>query len=646
MAQKKKKKAKVQKKKANIILRLLKWCFVLSIWAIVMLGVAMLWFGKDLPDITNSATFDRRVSIVLKSTNGTEIARYGETKGEIIKVEDLPAYLPQAVLATEDRRFYSHLGIDIWGIGRAMVTNITKRRFAQGGSTITQQLAKNLFLTHERKITRKIKEALLAIWLEHALTKDEILSAYMNRVYLGSGTYGFEAASQLYFDKSAKDVTLREASVLAGLLKAPSKYSPHNSPKRAIERSNLVLASMIDAGYIKEDDIAKDSIALSLPNKMDTDQKTARYFTDWIISSLDEIIGTPDMDIIVETTLDIDLHTSSQKTLSDAINNADKMQFVSQGAILAMRPDGAITTMIGGYDYGQSQFNRVTQAKRPPGSAFKPIIYLTALEQHWKKTDQILDGPITEGTYKPNNFADKYYGKVPLEIALEKSMNTAAVRLCKKVGIGSVIDSAKRLGIISKLQRDLSLCLGSSGISMLEMGVVYSTFANGGFRIYPYGINRVITPDGRVLYERKPPSKLIPIIAKKEADDLSIMLRRVVEYGTGKNAKQMYPVHGKTGTSQDNRDAWFAGYTDRSVAIVWLGNDDNSPMRGVTGGGLPARIFRTVINAANRTGTHIRFPENKRDDDAGIKGLLRKLLSTSSAPKKVEKKDPFSNLNN
>lgn len=616
------------KKQRSLAFILFRWLFVLGIWAGVFLSGVLLWFAHDLASITNSATFERRPSIILLASDGSEFARYGESKGQNIRVEDLPPHLIQAVIATEDRRFYSHPGIDLLGIARAMVVNITHRRFVQGGSTITQQLAKNLFLSHERKLTRKIKEAMLAIWLEQKLTKNEILSAYMNRVYLGSGTYGFEAAAQLYFGKSAKDVTLHEAAVLAGLLKAPSRYSPHNDPKLAIKRSNLVLNSMVEAGYIKKDDIQDKGIVISLPNKRANDQRTARYYADWIISGLDEIIGMPGVDMVVHTTLDLNVHRQAKKALTGAIDNADEMYFVSQGAVLVMQPDGAITTMIGGYDYGQSQFNRVVQSRRPPGSAFKPIIYLTALERGWNTENEILDAPITEGKYHPKNFANKYYGSVTLKTALAKSMNTATVRLCNDVGIGHVMRTAYDLGIISQMQRNLSLCLGSSGISMMEMGAVYTSFSNGGFQVFPYGINSVTTPDGEILYERRPPNRYTRIIDRDHVRDLSSMLREVTLTGTGQAAAQDFPVYGKTGTSQDCRDAWFAGYSNEAATIVWLGNDDNSPMRSVTGGGMPARIFAKVINAAHQSRDPIIYPSKARySSDNSFTNLLGKLLS-------------------
>ena len=648
-SRKTKRQAKHSNKKRSLFMILLRWGFILGIWGIVFLSGTLLWFAHDLPDITRSATFEHRPSILLLTSDGTEFARYGESKGENIRAKDLPSYLPQAVIATEDRRFYSHPGIDVFGIARAMVVNITHRRFVQGGSTITQQLAKNLFLSHERKLARKIKEAMLAIWLERELTKDEILSAYMNRVYLGSGTYGFEAAAQLYFGKSAKNITLREAAVLAGLLKAPSKYSPHNNPDLAIKRSNLVLNSMVEAGYIKKSDIQNEGIVMSLPNKQNNNRRTTRYFSDWIINELDKVVGPPDIDMVVHTTLDLSVHNKATQALTNTIDNTDEMQFVSQGAVLVMQPNGAITTMIGGYSYNQSQFNRTTQSRRPPGSALKPIVYLTALERGWNPNSEILDAPITEGNYRPKNFADKYYGLVSLKTSLAKSMNTATMRLCDEVGIGHVMRTAYDLGITSNLQRNLSLCLGSSGISMLEIATVYTNFANGGYSVIPYGITSVYTPDNSLLYQHKAPNKYIRTIDYSALKDLSTMLREVVETGTGRAAAQSFPVYGKTGTSQDYRDAWFAGYSKEATAIVWLGNDDNSPMRNITGGGLPARIFAKVIVAAHNSNAPITYPskESNNSNDNSFSNLLGKILSAGKnlSPDKENIKGDYSNLN-
>ncbi len=630
-------KKSANKKRKSIFLLFFKWSIIFAIWFSIFIGGIVLWFAKDLPDITQSATFERRNSIIIKASNGDIIARYGETKGSNLQVDELPEYLINAVLAIEDRRFYSHFGIDPLGIARAMLVNISKGKFVQGGSTITQQLAKNLFLTHERKIERKIKEAILAIWLERELDKDEILSAYMNRVYLGSGTYGFEAAAQLYFGKSARNVNLREAAILAGLLKAPSRYSPHNNIELAKKRSQLVLSAMKDAGYINDSDMTKSNLSISLPNKKYKSGQNMRYFADWVIDGLDDIIGHPDMDLIIETTLNTPLQEYAQKTIKDTIDNTNPNKHLSQGAALIMSPDGAVLSMIGGYDYGKSQFNRTTQSRRAAGSVFKPIIYLSAIEQGWKPYSKILDAPITDGEYRPKNFANKYYGMVSLEEALSKSMNSATLRLAKTVGISNIIKTARKLGITSKLERNFSLALGSSGISMMEMGVVYSTFANGGYRVFPYAIERITTKEGRILFERKKQILYQSVINRKHIQEITKMLETVINEGTGRAAKLPFPASGKTGTSQDSRDAWFAGYNNKIVTIIWLGNDDNSPMKGITGGNIPAIIWRNIMLYANSNlKTLPELPDqfknniNNIDKKHGISGLLDRLLSNES----------------
>ncbi len=643
-----KKKAKqTVKRKKPLFWRATKWLMVLGLWGGIFLAGVLLWYAKDLPSITQTATFERRSLIVVKAQNGETLARYGESKGENLKASNLPEHLVNAVLATEDRRFYSHFGIDPLGFTRAMVTNVMKRRFAQGGSTITQQLAKNLFLTHQRKLTRKIQEAMLAIWLEQKLTKNEILSAYMNRVYLGSGTYGFNAAAKLYFGKEAKNVTLHEAAILAGLLKAPSRYSPHNSLKKAKERAQVVLSAMVDAGYITEDDLTDENMRISLPNHRNQAIKSTRYFTDWVLDGLDDLIGRPDMDLTIETTLDAPLQSHAHNVLVKAIDQADEMKFVSQGAVLMMAPDGAVLSMVGGYDYGQSQFNRTTLARRAPGSAFKPFIYLSAIEQGWDDDDTILDAPITEGSYRPKNFADKYYGKTTLEHALSKSMNTATIRLANEVGMSSILKTTKKLGIISKLERDLSLTLGSSGVSMLEMGTAYAVLSNGGHRIFPYAITRITSGEGRILYERKAPARYQSLFRGEDIRTISSMMENVITEGTGKRARLPFPVSGKTGTSQDSRDAWFAGYSDKIVSVVWLGNDDNSPMRRVTGGSIPAEIWRDVMLFGNKRHGTTNIPKTHSDNKkGGFSALLGRLMSSDDTPPKPpRKRNDYSNLN-
>ncbi len=645
------KKTKKKKSKVSIFWRLCRWCLILAIWGSIALGGVIFWYAKDLDEITQSASFDRRPSLTVKASDGTTLIRYGESKGANLDVSELPPHLINAVLAIEDRRFYDHPGIDVWGITRAMITNVMKGRFVQGGSTITQQLAKNLFLTHQRKLTRKIQEAILAIQLERELTKDQILSAYMNRVYLGSGTYGFEAAAQLYFGKSAKNVSIHEAAILAGLLKAPSRYSPHNNLDKAKNRAKTVLKAMEDAGFIDKDSLSEADMSISLPNRQTRTNSNARYFTDWIIDGVSDIVGEPNTDLIIETTLDKNLQSSAHATLKNAIDTTDQMQFVSQGAIITLRPDGAVLAMVGGYDYNRSQFNRSIQAIRPPGSAFKPFVYLSAIEKGWSPSDKIMDSPITTGQYRPKNFADQYYGTVDLETAMAKSLNTATVRLAQETGIQNVIATAKRTGIISPLQRDLSLALGSSGISMLELATAYAVFANGGHRIFPYAITKITDQNGRVLFQRKPITNHQRIIRKSDVKKLSFMLQSVINNGTGKAAKLTFPAYGKTGTSQDNRDAWFAGYTSSVVTIVWLGNDDNSPMRQVTGGGLPASIWKNVMAKANDTYTpqslksSNQIAPSAQDNGKNFSNMLQRLFSNDNLPTPSPRQNDYSTLN-
>lgn len=621
-------------KKTSLLGRVFKWILVLGIWASIGVAGLIAWYAQELPDITKQASFEYKTAITVKAVDGTVIARYGEIKGENLSREDLPKNLIYAVLATEDRRFYSHFGIDLIGLSRAMYVNARAGRLVQGGSTITQQLAKNLFLSRERTIKRKIQEAMLALWLEHTLTKDEILSAYLNRVYLGSGTYGVDAAARLYFEKPVSEITLREAAMLAGLLKAPSRYSPLNNPGLAKQRADTVLSAMVDAGYITEAEAHSVTKLPPHPNRKPTGAAAVRYYTDWVVDGLEDLIGTPEEDIIVYTTLVPDVQERAEESLTAVIRENGEEKKITQGAALVMRPDGAVLAMVGGRDYGISQFNRAVQARRQPGSSFKPIVYLTALEHGWRPDDMLLDEPITEGKYRPENFGGKYYGEVTLTEALTLSLNTISYQLIKAVGPDAVIETARRLGIYSPLDRDLSLGLGSSGISMLEMGTAYSTLANGGMAVYPYAITKITSKDGELYYQRPAAKSTRRVINPYQVDALTGMMRSVIENGTGQGANPGFPAAGKTGTSQDSRDAWFAGFTNEIVSIVWLGNDDNSPMKAVTGGSFPAQIWRQIM-----TGTRGRYaPINPSDfaDSARFNAFLNRLLSGPSAQQQQE----------
>ncbi len=652
MAAKKSKKTKSKKKNKNkkqqkrsLLARLFKWTIVLGLWVGIIGVFVLAWFAKDLPDIAKAAKFERRPSITVLAADGSEILRYGETKGQGITISDVPSTLIYALLATEDRRFYSHPGIDPIGISRAMVVNISEGRLVQGGSTITQQLAKNLFLSHERTLKRKIQEAMLAVWLEWHLTKDEILAAYLNRVYFGSGNYGVDAAARSYFGKELKNINLRESAILAGVLKAPSRYSPLGNPELALERSDVVLSAMKDAGYITDEDIKKTGRILPQLTAKSDGTNNARYFTDWVINGLDDLIGTPDMDLVVRTTLDKNIQSRAETILSKSLEEAQSRR-VSQGAVLVMRPNGAVLAMVGGKDYTKSQFNRTTQAVRPPGSSFKPIVYLTALEKGWDDNDKILDAPMTEGSYKPENFGEKYYGEVTLKDALTNSMNTATVRLMDRVGVSPVIHKAKDMGIISKLEPDLSLALGSSGVTMLEMTLAYATIANGGYSVFPYAITAITDKNGRVLYSKKPIKTYRKIHDNWDVKTLTKMMENVVNEGTGRGAKPPFPAAGKTGTSQDYRDAWFIGFTSEMVTAVWLGNDNNSPMDKITGGSYPAQIWRGVMTGSQGKYSSVSIANEQKDQGSGFTGMLGRILSGGeTATRKKEDKGDWSNLN-
>ncbi|MGZ9097100.1 MAG: transglycosylase domain-containing protein [Micavibrio sp.] len=581
-----------------------RFALVVGAWALFGLLGLVAWYATELPSLIEKPGFERKPAITVKDIEGNSIARYGELKGINIEVAELPQHMVYAVLAIEDRRFYNHFGLDPIGLMRAIVRNAVAGRVVQGGSTITQQLAKNLFLSRERTLKRKIQEALLALWLEAKLSKDQILSAYLNRVYLGSGTYGIEAASQTYFNKSARDITLRESAILAGLLKAPSRYSPLSNPKLSQERADTVLAAMEDAGYIEDKNAGKLVETTLLPSEKSSDGNSVRYYTDWVTSDLDKLIGTPSEDIIIETTLVPSIQKAAEESLERILAEEGVAKNVSQGAVIVMARDGAILAMVGGKNYGESQFNRAAQAYRQPGSSFKPIVYLTALEHGFTPNTIVVDRPITTGRYRPTNFKNEYYGEVPLNIALAYSLNTISYQLAKQIGIGYVIGTARRLGIEADLSRDLSLALGSSGIPMTQMVTAYATIANDGYAVAPYAVRKITDKDGILIYQRahKAPQSGRSMFDPDIMQDLKGMMRGTVEFGTGQGAKFGVPAAGKTGTSQDFRDAWFTGFTDDYVASVWVGNDDNSSMKRVTGGSIPARVWREVMVTAHNSG--------------------------------------------
>lgn len=583
----------------SLFMKLVRFGFVVGLWSAIALAGLIAWYAAELPGIIDDPHFERKYAVTVEAYDGTVVARYGELKGVSVDVKDLPPHLIKAVLATEDRRFYSHWGIDPIGIARAVVTNVTSDNM-HGGSTITQQLAKNLFLTPERKLKRKIQEAILAVWLETQLTKDEILSAYLNRVYLGGGAYGVEAASRIYFGKSAKDLTLRESATIAGLLKAPSRYSPQSNPALSAQRTKTVLAAMKDAGYITDKDLKANSANVDAEMRP-VEGNGERFYSDWIVSDLNGLTGDLPSDMVVETTMIPEIQSAAEDAIKRVLEKAGKEKKASQAAVVVMDTDGAVLALVGGRDYRTSQFNRAVDALRPPGSSFKPIVYLTALENGMRPSDMVNDEPVKYGKYKPTNFKNEYYGQVPLEFALARSLNTVAVQLAYNAGAGTVVDTAHRMGVKADLHRDLSIALGSSGVPPLEMATAYASIARGGFVVVPYGIMRIKDTEGRLVYERAPFASERRIASEQAISNLIYMMEGVVQVGTGQGAAiPGYRIAGKTGTSQDFRDAWFIGFSGNLICAVWVGNDDNSPMKAVTGGSLPTQIWKETMQAALR----------------------------------------------
>ena len=591
--------AKPEAKSGSWLGTLLYWLLVLAVWAAIAVMGVLAWYAYDLPDVSKLNVITRGPSVTLTDREGRTITNLGEVYGEAVQASDLPVHLPQAVIATEDRRFYSHIGVDVLGLARATVSNIMAGRVVQGGSTITQQLAKNVFLTPERTIKRKAQEVLLAFWLEANFSKDQILTLYLNRVYFGAGAYGVDAAARRYFGKPATNVNLAEAAMLAGLLKAPSRYAPTRDLEAARDRARVVLAGMKDAGFL---DDASTAAALKSPAGLGRSRdarRTARYFIDWIMDRLPDYVGTTERSLTISTTLDLNLQRAAERSLSALLAKSGKAAGVGQGAVLILAPDGSVAAMVGGRNYTQSQFNRAVQARRQPGSAFKPVVYLAGLESGLTPESRMVDKPVTVGNWSPGNYNGRFAGPMSLSEALAGSVNTVAVQVWQRAGHGRVADAALRLGLSGDLPARPSVALGTAETSLTELTAAYATIANGGRGVLPHGILEIRdTTSGEVIYRRRGGGAGRAMSARHAAE-LTRMLQAVIAEGTGKAAGLDRPVAGKTGTSQDYRDAWFLGFTAHYVAGVWLGNDDNTAMKRVTGGGLPAQLWRDIMLAAH-----------------------------------------------
>jgi len=590
---------KSPRRRRSVLGTLVYTSLVVGIWCCIGLAGLIAYHAAQLPPIDQLAVPKRPPNIAIVSEDGVLLANRGDTGGPAMHLRDLPPYLPKAFIAIEDRRFYSHWGIDVTGIIRAVFRNVTGRGGMQGGSTLTQQLAKNLFLTQERTISRKIQEAILSIWLEQKYSKDQILELYLNRVYFGSGAYGVEAASQKYFGHSARQATLPEAAMLAGLMVAPTRLAPNRNPTGASDRAAKVITAMAQEGHITEQ-MAKIALARPAHAVRESGSGSINYAADFVTDILDDTIGAIDQDIVVTTTLSAALQSSAERALSDEIDKYGTRYGVSQGAVVAIDPNGQIRALVGGRNYADSQFNRAVAAKRQPGSAFKPFVYLTALEKGLTPDTVRDDAPINIKGWKPANASREYFGPVSLTQALAMSLNTVSVRLVQEVGPKAVVSTAQRLGIVSELQPNASIALGTSEVTPLELVSAYAPFANGGIRIQPHIITRVKTASGKLLYQRKGTS-FGRVIEPRYVAMMNAMMQQTLLTGTARKAElRGWQAAGKTGTSQDYRDAWFVGYTSDLVAGVWLGNDDNSPTKKVSGGNLPVDIWSRFMREAHK----------------------------------------------
>jgi penicillin-binding protein 1A len=575
---------------------------LLSLWAVVLGAGFIAYCAVTLPNTSRLDSGARQPSLTILARNDTVLATYGDLFGRPLSLRQMSPYLPQAVIATEDRRFYSNFGVDPIGILRAAMADLAAGHIVEGGSTITQQLARNLFLTPARTFTRKVREILLALWLDHRFTKNQILEIYLNRVYFGAGAYGVDAAAHRYFGVSARRLTLYQSAELAGLLQAPSRFDPLHDPREAAVRTDQVLANMVATGFITAREAATARHAgagLEVNRAAPVSHRGVRYFTDWIAEQAKDYVGDRNRDLTILTTLDPRLEAEAVAAVDDTIARYGRRARASEGALVALSPQGAVRAMVGGRDYDDSQFNRATAAERQPGSAFKPFVYLAGLEAGLRPDDQFVDRPIRIGNWRPRDYDRHYYGAMTLTKALAQSINTIAVQVALRAGLANVVAVAHRLGIVSPLTPEPSLALGTGAVNLLELVSAYAPFANGGIGVWPYGITEIRDDRGRVLFRRNG-SGAGRVISPAYVGMMNTMLSAVIRDGTGRRAALPRPAAGKTGTTQDYRDAWFVGYTANLVAGVWLGNDDDRPMNGVTGGSLPAAIWHRFMLAATR----------------------------------------------
>ena len=569
-----------------------KWrLFVYLFNAMLLCGVAIGAYVSiiylRMPSLDAILHETRPASVTFLDNSGNEIRSANRIMGTPVSVDTLPPHVWQAIIAIEDKRFFKHGPIDLRGITRAVFSNLASGRIAAGGSTITQQTAKNIFLSREKKISRKVQELILSYWLENRFTKNQVLDLYMNRVSLVGGMRGIDAASRVLFQTPANKLSIGQAAQIAAMLKAPTTYSPLRNPERNIERARVVLTEMVRQGYITINQ-ARFAAQNLQPATVAPDTNLYRYWTDFVMDELRSRIGEFDSDMYVHTTLDMNLQSKVATTISNKVGTY-------QGAVIAMTPDGALRAMSGGRDYQSSQFNRAT-SPRQPGSSFKPVVYLVALENGMTPDSYVNDSPFAVGDYNPKNYNEKYYGDITLSTAFAKSVNSVPLKLTKEYGIDSILNMAGRLGVGTKLRREYSTVLGASEMSLLDLTNIYAVIWNDGYSVRPYSITKITDSHGNIIYERNP-SEPIQVLQPQTVEYMSRLLADVVAVGgTGGRARASGVLGGKTGTSNGNRDAWFVGATQDIIIGVWMGNDDFTPMDSkITGGTIPAEIFKEII---------------------------------------------------
>ncbi|HZP20069.1 MAG TPA: PBP1A family penicillin-binding protein [Bauldia sp.] len=595
-------------------------------------GISVILLALALPAFEATKTDWRAqsdYSVTFLDRYGNEIGKRGIRHSDSVLLEEMPDHFIKAVIATEDRRFFDHFGIDIFGTIRAMFENLRADAVVQGGSSLSQQLAKNLFLSNERTIERKIKEAFLALWLEANLSKQEILKLYLDRAYMGGGNFGVEAAAEFYFGKSIKDVNLAEAAMLAGLFKAPARYAPHVNLPAARARANEVLTNMVQAGFLTEgqvvgarrhpaDVVERAAVAAGSPD----------YFLDWAFEKVKEAGVTGDRVLTVRTTIDMGLQRAAEESVEAVLRQYGESYRVSEAALVSLEPDGAVRTMVGGRDYGESQFNRAVDALRQPGSSFKPFVYATAMANGFTPKSVVRDQPTCIGDWCVHNYAGGYAGAITLTTAIVKSINTIPVQLAQRIGRDKIVDTAKRMGITTELRITRSLPIGSSEVTVLDMAGAYAAFANGGYRATPYAFTQILDSRGEVLFDRRrdvtaPPER---VLDQKVVQSMNEMLVQVPEWGTGRQAKlDGLRTAGKTGTTSAYKDAWFVGFTGDFCTAVWFGNDSYASTRRLTGGTLPAMAWKRYMTVAEQGVTEpkpIPFIEPEEAPKPGSKATV------------------------